>query len=60
MSASAASRLQQRKRFAKRFFFELLQRDNYELFGAANTPMRLAAQAAVDEAEMLLAAEAEL
>ncbi len=46
--------------FHNRFFFELLQRDNYELFGAANAPMRLAAQAAVDEAETRLTAEAEL
>ena len=45
--------------FHNRFFFELLQRDNYDLFGAANTPMRLAAQAAVDEAEMRATAEAE-
>ena len=37
--------------FHNRFFFEILQRDNYDLFGAANTPMRLAAQAAVDDAE---------
>ncbi len=44
--------------FHKRFFFEILQRDNYPLFGAANTPMRLAAQAAVDDAETRLTAEA--
>ncbi len=31
--------------FAQRFFFEILQRRNYDLFGAANTPVRLAAQA---------------
>ena len=46
--------------FHKRFFFEILQRDNYPLFGAANTPMRLAAQAAVDDAETRLTAEAGL
>ena len=46
--------------FHNRFFFEVLQRDNYDLFGAANTPMRLAAQAAVDEAETRLTAEAGL
>ena len=31
--------------FAQRFFFEILERRNYDLFGAANTPVRLAAQA---------------
>jgi 4-hydroxyphenylpyruvate dioxygenase len=43
--------------FHDRFFFEILQRNNYDLFGAANTPVRLAAQARVqDEArEMRLA-----
>ena len=46
--------------FHNRFFFEILQRDNYDLFGAANTPMRLAAQAAVDDAETRLTAEAGL
>ena len=46
--------------FHKRFFFEILQRDNYPMFGAANTPMRLAAQAAVDDAETRLTAEAGL
>ena len=46
--------------FHNRFFFEILQRDNYDLFGVANTPMRLAAQAAVDEAETRLTAEAGL
>ena len=37
--------------FQGRFFFEILQRSNYDLYGAANTPVRLAAQAALDEAE---------
>ena len=32
--------------FDDRFFFEILERRNYDLFGAANTPVRLAAQAA--------------
>ena len=43
--------------FRDRFFFEIVQRTNYDLFGAANTPVRLAAQARVqDEArEMRLA-----
>jgi 4-hydroxyphenylpyruvate dioxygenase len=31
--------------FEQRFFFEILERRNYDLFGAANTPVRLAAQA---------------
>ena len=31
--------------FEQRFFFEILQRRQYDLFGAANTPVRLAAQA---------------
>jgi 4-hydroxyphenylpyruvate dioxygenase len=40
--------------FRDRFFFEILQRNNYALFGAANTPVRLAAQARVqDEAQSL-------
>lgn len=30
--------------FDDRFFFEILERRNYNLFGAANTPVRLAAQ----------------
>ncbi len=30
--------------FEDRFFFEILERRNYDLFGAANTPVRLAAQ----------------
>jgi len=37
--------------FQGRFFFEILQRSNYDLYGAANTPVRLAAQAALDDAE---------
>jgi 4-hydroxyphenylpyruvate dioxygenase len=37
--------------FRDRFFFEIAQRKDYDLFGAANTPVRLAAQARVlDEA----------
>lgn len=30
--------------FDERFFFEILERHDYDLFGAANTPVRLAAQ----------------
>ena len=37
--------------FHDRFFFEIVERRNYDLFGAANTPVRLAAQASVTEAE---------
>ena len=37
--------------FKDRFFFEIVQRKNYDLFGAANTPLRLAAQARVHESE---------
>jgi 4-hydroxyphenylpyruvate dioxygenase len=37
--------------FQDRFFFEILERHNYDLFGAANTPVRLAAQASATEAE---------
>ncbi len=33
------------KMFEQRFFFEILERRDYDLFGAANTPVRLAAQA---------------
>jgi len=33
------------KMFDERFFFEVVERRNYDLFGAANTPVRLAAQA---------------
>ncbi len=36
--------------FDNRFFFEIVERRNYDLFGAANTPVRLAAQAAVADA----------
>ncbi len=32
--------------FEQRFFFEVVERRGYDLFGAANTPARLAAQAA--------------
>ncbi|MDB5644176.1 MAG: Xylose isomerase protein [Hyphomicrobiales bacterium] len=35
--------------FEKTFFFEIVERRNYELFGAANTPVRLAAQVAEQE-----------
>ena len=35
--------------FEHRFFFEIVQRRDYDLFGAANTPVRLAAQARLDE-----------
>ena len=37
--------------FRDRFFFEIVERRNYDLFGAANTPVRLAAQASVADAE---------
>ena len=37
--------------FEDRFFFEIVERRNYDLFGAANTPVRLAAQAALADAE---------
>ena len=37
--------------FRDRFFFEIVQRRNYDLFGAANTPVRLAAQANLDDSE---------
>ena len=37
--------------FQDRFFFEIVQRNNYDLFGAANTPVRLAAQARVQDEE---------
>ena len=42
--------------FKDRFFFEIVQRKNYDLFGATNTPVRLAAQARVqdDEAKLRL------
>ncbi len=39
------------KIFRDRFFFEIVERHNYDLFGAANTPVRLAAQASASEAE---------
>lgn len=32
------------KMFDERFFFEIVERHDYDLFGAANTPVRLAAQ----------------
>ena len=35
--------------FDDRFFFEIVQRRGYDLFGAANTPVRLAAQVAAQE-----------
>jgi 4-hydroxyphenylpyruvate dioxygenase len=37
--------------FEHRFFFEIVERRNYDLFGAANTPVRLAAQARLDEGD---------
>ncbi len=37
--------------FQNRFFFEIVERHNYELFGAANTPVRLAAQASLADAD---------
>ncbi len=37
--------------FRDRFFFEIVQRRNYDLFGAANTPVRLAAQASLADTE---------
>jgi 4-hydroxyphenylpyruvate dioxygenase len=37
--------------FDERFFFEVLERRNYAHFGAANTPVRLAAQAARQDAD---------
>jgi 4-hydroxyphenylpyruvate dioxygenase len=43
--------------FKDRFFFEIVQRKNYDLFGAANTPARLAAQAQVQDDEMALRVE---
>ena len=38
--------------FDQRFFFEVVQRRNYDLFGAANTPVRLAAQSAEQDEAM--------
>jgi len=37
--------------FENRFFFEIVERRNYDLFGAANTPVRLAAQASLTDAD---------
>jgi 4-hydroxyphenylpyruvate dioxygenase len=37
--------------FQDRFFFEIVERRNYDLFGAANTPVRLAAQASLIDSE---------
>jgi 4-hydroxyphenylpyruvate dioxygenase len=45
--------------FDQRFFFEILERRNYDLFGAANTPVRLAAQAAEQDADMQSRAQLE-
>jgi len=42
------------KAFDGRFFFELVQRKNYEGFGAVNASVRLAAQALSERAEMSL------
>ena len=44
--------------FRNRFFFEIVERRGYDLFGAANTPARLAAQANLDEAEARIVAVA--
>ncbi len=35
--------------FRNHFFFEIPQRRDYDLFGAANAPVRLAAQARVQD-----------
>jgi 4-hydroxyphenylpyruvate dioxygenase len=43
--------------FHGRFFFEIVERSNYDFYGAANTPVRLAAQAALDDAEERLEAD---
>jgi 4-hydroxyphenylpyruvate dioxygenase len=48
------------KMFDQRFFFEILERRNYDLFGAANTPIRLAAQAAEQDAALQQRAMLEL
>ena len=40
--------------FRDRFFFEIVQRKNYDLFGAANTPVRLAAQASLKDTQTRL------
>jgi 4-hydroxyphenylpyruvate dioxygenase len=37
--------------FQNRFFFEIVERRNYDLFGASNTPVRLAAQASLADAD---------
>ena len=37
--------------FQNRIFFEIVERHNYDLFGAANTPVRLAAQASLADAD---------
>jgi 4-hydroxyphenylpyruvate dioxygenase len=42
------------KAFDGRFFFEIVQRKNYEGFGAVNASVRLAAQALSERAEMSL------
>jgi 4-hydroxyphenylpyruvate dioxygenase len=46
--------------FKDRFFFEIVQRNHYDLFGAANTPARLAAQARAQDAETDLRLDLEL
>ena len=38
--------------FESRFFFEIVQRRDYDLFGAANTPVRLAAQAVEQDQQL--------
>ncbi len=40
------------KMFDQRFFFEILERRGYDLFGAANTPIRLAAQASEQDSAL--------
>lgn len=46
--------------FDGRFFFEFVQRENYDGFGAANAPVRLAAQALVDAGLNAVSAVGEL
>jgi 4-hydroxyphenylpyruvate dioxygenase len=38
--------------FSKRFFFEIVQRVGYDAYGAANAPIRLAAQARFRDEEL--------
>ncbi len=46
--------------FDQRFFFEILERRDYDLFGAANTPIRLAAQASEQDSALRQRAMLEL